>query len=387
VNDKNYPTPQQREIVWKALTGLASLVLVLLGLGVLSLVLYGIVFFQTVLIPLAIASLLAFVLDPVVEWLIRRGVSRTRAVVYVFSLFLVAILGFFAFIIPMLYAEIVRMTDAFPALLQWISQKWQSLYSRYHDSRWWIGGDQLMIWLQGKGPAFAHEAVLWIWKGAERLFSAFSLIIGLVAIPLYVFYLLIEKPRLKKNWREYIPLRKSQLRDEMVEIVNEVRLYLAAFFRGQLVNALTLGLLATIGLSLAGVNYAVLLGMLTGLLSFIPYLGVVLSGITALIVAYFQAGCWWWDFRSGNWGYILLVLCIYGLVHFCEGWFITPRIQGKFVGLHPMTIIVSLLAWSLLLGGMLGAILAVPLTAILKVLMFRYVWGGDISQKYNQEKP
>jgi predicted PurR-regulated permease PerM len=164
-----------------------------------------------------------------------------------------------------------------------------------------------------------------------------------------------------------------------------VRHYLAAFFRGQLLNSLVLGMLATIGLSIAGVNYALLIGVMTCVLSLIPYLGVFLSGAAAVTVAYFQGGCWWWKFEAGNWGYALVVMGIYVLVQQCEAWFITPKIQGKYTGLHPMTIIVSLLAWSVLLGGVLGALLAVPLTAILKVLMFRYVWGEDIShpQKTN----
>ena len=378
-----YPTPRQRELLWKALTGLAMVVFVGLGLGIFQLILGAIVFLQSVIIPLVVAALIAFVLDPVVEYLIRRGNSRTSAVVYVFVVAGILVIGVVAFIVPMIYVEFTRMMEGFPVFVMWIGQKWQSLYVRYHGAGWWIDGDQVVALLQEKGPAFVKEALLWIWKGVDRVLSAFSLVIGLVVIPIYAYYLLTLKPRIQQNWRKYIPLRKSKFREEVAEILVEVRVYLAAFFRGQLINSLVLGLFATVGLSLAGVHYALLLGVMTGILSLIPYLGVFLSGATAVGLAYFQNGCWWWKFESGNWGYALVVLGIYVLVQQCEAWFITPRIQGKYTGLHPMTIIVSLLVWSVVLGGVLGALLAVPLTAVLKVLMFRYVWGEDISHSHN----
>lgn len=387
MSESKHPTPQQQELIWRALSGLAGLVLVLLVLAGLGLVLYGVLFFQNVLIPLALAAVIAFMLDPLVEWLMRWGMSRNAAVVYVFLLVAVLFIGLVAFVLPRLYLEVVRISYLFPNLINWIELKWKLIYERHHGSNWWVQGDEVMNWLREKGPVFAKEAAQWLWQGVDRLFSAVSLLIGLAVVPLYVFYFLFEKPAIKANWRRYIPLRKSRLRDETVDILSEIRKYLEAFFHGQLINAVVLGTCATIGLSLAGVNSALLLGVMTGMLSLIPYLGVIASAGTAITVAYFQAGCWWWGFKEpGNWWFVLVVGAIYGLVHWCESWFITPRIQGKYTGLHPMTIIVSVLAWSLVLGGVLGALLAVPLTASLKVLMFRYVWGEDISQKQNQEK-
>ena len=380
MSDEHYPTPRQKELLWKALTGLAMVVLIGLGFGIFRLILGAIVFLQSVIIPLVIAALIAFILDPCVEYFIRRGNSRTSAVAYVFMVAGIFVVGVVAFIVPMIYVELTRLMEGFPIFVKWIGQKWQELYVRYHGAGWWIDGNQAVAWLQEKGPVFAKEVFLWIWKGIDRVLSAFSLVIGLVVVPIYAYYFLTLKPRIQQNWRKYIPLRKSRFREEVTEILIDVRHYLAAFFRGQLINSLVLGVLATIGLTLAGVNYALLLGVMTGILSLIPYLGVFLSGTTAVTIAYFQGGCWWWKFEPGNWGYALVVLGIYVLVQQCEAWFITPRIQGKYTGLHPMTIIVSLLAWSVLLGGVLGALLAVPLTAVLKVLMFRYVWGGDISQ-------
>jgi predicted PurR-regulated permease PerM len=109
--------------------------------------------------------------------------------------------------------------------------------------------------------------------------------------------------------------------------------------------------------------------LIAGTLSIVPYLGVVSSLVPALLVAYSQT--------NGNWGYVLLTAGVFCVVQLCEGMFISPKIMGDRTGLHPLTIIVSILVWSILLGGLLGAILAVPLTATLKVLLNRYVWSWN----------
>jgi predicted PurR-regulated permease PerM len=127
-----------------------------------------------------------------------------------------------------------------------------------------------------------------------------------------------------------------------------------------------LGILTGIGLSIIGLKYAVLIGVITATFSIIPYLGVVLSITPALLIAYVQSG--------GSWLYVLLTAGVFALVQMAEGMFVSPKVMGDQTGLHPVTIIICILVWSILLGGLMGAILAVPLTATLKVLMYRYVW-------------
>src|SRR4029079_9453981 len=114
-----------------------------------------------------------------------------------------------------------------------------------------------------------------------------------------------------------------------------------------------------------GLNYAVILGVAAGILSIVPYLGAILTIVPALILAAVQ-------FK--DWLHPLLVLGIFGLVQSLEGFVISPKIMGDRVGLHPLTIIVAVMVGTTLLGGITGGILAIPLTAALRVLMFRYVW-------------
>jgi predicted PurR-regulated permease PerM len=161
-------------------------------------------------------------------------------------------------------------------------------------------------------------------------------------------------------------MRNSALRDEVVLALGEINKHLIAFFRGQVLVAVFIGILTGLGLLVIGLRYAILIGLVAGVLSIVPYLGVVCSLAPALLVAYAQS--------NGNWGYVALTAGVFGAVQLCDGMFTSPRIMGGRTGLHPLTIIVSILVWSILLGGLLGAILAVPLTATLKVLLNRYIW-------------
>ncbi len=159
----------------------------------------------------------------------------------------------------------------------------------------------------------------------------------------------------------------------MVAAVEESNGYLIAVFRGPLVVSLINGTATGLGLVVVGLDFGLLIGLMLCLLGLIPYLGIILCWIPAVIIASVQgdAGTWvsgpWWVFP-------LVVTAIFALVQQIDGLFITPKIVGESVGLHPMTVIVSVFVWTLLMGGLLGAILAVPMTATIKVLLRRYIW-------------
>ena len=162
----------------------------------------------------------------------------------------------------------------------------------------------------------------------------------------------------------------AYLLDPVVDFLENCRIprtraILMVFFRGQVLVALCDGVLLTVGFLMLGLNYAVLLGFVAGLLSIVPYLGIMLSLIPALALAAIQFGDWW---------HPALVLVIFGLVQTLEGLVISPKIIGDRMWLHPLTIIIAVMVGTTLLGGLLGGVLAIPLTAALRVIMFRYVW-------------
>ncbi|RYD81718.1 MAG: AI-2E family transporter [Verrucomicrobiaceae bacterium] len=198
--------------------------------------------------------------------------------------------------------------------------------------------------------------------------------LSLIIVPVYLYYFLIEAPNISQSWGDYIPLRASAFKDEVVSAISEINGYLIAFFRGQLVVSIINGTATALGLVIIGLDFGLLIGLLLCVLGLIPYLGIILCWIPAVIIASVQGGVGTWIPGDPWWLLPAVVTGIFVVVQQIDGLFITPRIVGESVGLHPMTVIVSVFLWSLLMGGLLGAILAVPLTATSKVLLKRYVW-------------
>jgi len=191
-------------------------------------------------------------------------------------------------------------------------------------------------------------------------------------VPIYLFFLLNEKPRIQQRWKEYLPLRASPFRDEVAEVLSEINRYVTAYFRGQLLVCLVDGILIGVALTIFGLNFAPVIGAMVVVLTMIPYIGIIICWVPAVLIAAFQ-----W----GDWTHPIIVTLIFIVIQNLEGIFYAPRIVGNYVGLHPMTVIVSIFAWGLIIGGIIGPLLAVPLTATLKVLLARYVWGRRLREQ------
>jgi predicted PurR-regulated permease PerM len=205
----------------------------------------------------------------------------------------------------------------------------------------------------------------WLLEQLQHVVSFAGFLIGFVMVPVFTFYFLQEKKGIQEGWTNYLPVHESRFKQELVFVLNSINDYLIVFFRGQVLIALCNAVLLTIGFFSIGLNYAVLFGVLAGVLGIVPYLGTILTIIPAMTVAAVQ-------FR--DWLHPLEVVAVYCLVHMVEGFVVSPKIMGDRVGLHPLTIIVAVLVGTTLLGGILGGILAIPLTAALRVVMFRYIW-------------
>jgi predicted PurR-regulated permease PerM len=197
-------------------------------------------------------------------------------------------------------------------------------------------------------------------------------LLSLVMVPIYLFFFLKERPGIERRWRDYLPLRNSPLKNEVAAVLMQINNYVIAYFRGQLLVCLIDGILIGTVLTLFGLNFAPLIGVLVAILTMIPYVGIIICWIPAVLIAAGQFGDWWHPF----W-----VTVIFLAVQNFEAIFIAPKIVGDSVGLHPMTVIVSIFVWGLLIGGLLGPILAVPLTATVKVLLARYVWGRRLRER------
>src|SRR5262249_37974119 len=226
-------------------------------------------------------------------------------------------------------------------------------------------------------PTLTEKVWSIVKKSVGGVLGVTGFLLSLVMVPIYLFFLLKERPRIEAHWRDYLPLRASPLKDEIAEALAEVNNYIIAYFRGQLLVCLVDGILIGSMLTIyPGLNFAPLIGCLVVVLTMIPYIGIVLCWVPAVIIAAFQ---------FGDWTHPLIVTGIFILIQNLEGMFYAPRIVGQSVGLHPMTVIVSIFVWGLLIGGLLGPILAVPLTATIKVLLTRYVWGPRQRERVHEQ--
>ncbi|MEP6808657.1 MAG: AI-2E family transporter [Chthoniobacterales bacterium] len=430
---KKYPTAWQRKTMWAALSAIFVVVLILIVSSIVWIAGQLIRFLQPILIPVAIAAIMAYLLDPVVTHLSKRRMSRGKAVILIFGVVFLALVALASWVVPTVSLQSANFARDLPSYTVRAREKIVDLLSRYHQSivpapgaknktpglattvaNWLLAApahtprpasetnspspsppvssssprepigpaspklssaerQRVQDWverqlpnLQSQLPNLADKFWLVLTTSIGGFLGITGFLLSLVMVPIYLFFLLKERPAIERRWHEYLPLRNSPLKDEVVTALTQINHYLIAYFRGQLLVCLIDGLLIGAGLLALGLNFAPLIGILVVILTMIPYVGIFLCWIPAVLIA---AAQW------GDWTHVLLVTAIFVIIQNLEAIFLAPRIVGNSVGLHPMTVIVSIFVWGLLIGGLLGPILAVPLTATIKVLLSRYVWG------------
>lgn len=387
-----FPTPFQRKICWTALTFVAGLVIVLIMVGMGWVLLRVLNTFQAVLLPIAIAAILAYLLNPVVAWLCSHGFRRLFSVVTVFAVVLLCVGGLVFWIGPSLQKQtssfIKNLPDYTQHVQNLVTTSTQFMHRFMESSQYREEGVVLtrsrnihdyavslinegMTWLQQKIPTMVEALGRLASNSIGGVFGIFGTLISFILIPILLFFFLLKSPVIKERWSYYLPLPPSPFKKEVVSLLLEINKIIITFFRGQLVVSLVDGaLIATALVLFVHLDFAPLIGLMVGILGIIPYAGIIICWMPALLIAAAQFGDWW---------HPLLVTLIFLIANNLDGIFISPRIVGHSVGLHPIIIILSVFAWSIVLGGLLGALLAVPLTATLIVFLKRYVWEKSFS--------
>ncbi len=423
----NFPPPSERQarLIWSALTGLAVATLVALIVALVWGVGRVLAIMSPVLWPLAIAGVIAYLLDPVVDYLERRRIPRTRAIVFVFALALALVGGVIANVVPQIVAQTRQLVRAVPdyveraevSIERWVNKppafvrrvlsylptplatnalpNWventngaastnldltltnqvgavegpstNNVGSLADLAKTW-GFDldpKFLTSATGWIPGVVRKVGSWVFGQVGKVASSFGLLVGFFLVPIYAFYFLLEKRGIESKWTDYLPLARSDLKDELAFVLRSINGYLIVFFRGQVLVSMIDGTLYAIGFTAIGLPYGFLIGAVAMVLTMIPYLGAAIVCISALTIALVQ---------FGDWLHLFLTLGVYAVVQLVEGFIVQPKIMGDRVGLHPLSIIVAMMVGTTLLGGILGAILAIPFTAALRVIMFRYVW-------------
>jgi predicted PurR-regulated permease PerM len=351
---------RQQKIISSAVTGLALLTLAALVLFLFRSVLRFLSDFSSVLLPLAAAGILSLLLRPFYQMLREKWkISSLLAVLLIFTLMLlplVVVLGVFG---GVLVSQINEVFQSLPELIAGF-MSWLETHAPAVDAAMEsMGGkDRLQAWMQGRSEALLSLAG----GGARGILQVLGLVAGVfswVVMPVYLFFLLIAPPFRYEKLEEFLPFLKERHRDDLIFLVQQFVDIVVVFFRGQLVIAFAQGMMMAIGFSLCGLSYGFLLGLLFGMLNLVPYLGNLVGLSITLPLAFFQPG--------GGLGLMIAVIVVLMVTQLVEGYVLTPKIMGESTGLHPMAVIFAMFFWGKAMGGILGLVLAIPLTAFLVV--------------------
>ena len=324
--------------------------------------------------PFLVGALLAYMFDPLVTRLVAWRLTRTLATTIVFSWLMLLIIVLLLIFVPMIERQIAAFITKLPTYIDWVQGTLLPLvYER-------LGVDGAKLDLSSVYQAFDGQ-----WQNAGGLvvsalgsmshsgMALFGWLMNLLLIPLVTFYLLRDWKIMLEQIRNLLPRRLEPVVTRLAAESDEV---LGGFLRGQLLVMLTLGLVYSAGLWFIGLDLALLIGMIAGLLSFVPYLGFIV-GITAAGIAAIV--------QYQDWVHLVPVLIVFGVGQVVEGFILIPRLIGTRIGLHPIAVIFAILAGGQLFG-FTGVLLALPTTAVLVVLM-RYAHGRYVHSPLYDRTP
>lgn len=311
---------------------------------------------SNILLPFVVALIAAYFLDPAADKLEEIGLSRTIATLVITLIFFwsLVLVGFLT--IPLLYEEIVKFVQKVPEYVGIFNEKVLPEFSKLMqkiDPESIDNAKKAASDLSSHVFSFVGKVMGSAWNSGLALVNLFSLFF---ITPVVTFYMLRDWDKMMEKLENYLPpLYKPTILDQLSKIDTT----LSAYIRGQTNVCIILGVFYSVALSFKGLDFALFIGMGTGLLSFIPYVGVIFGFIAGLLVAFFQYG--------GDWTNMAVVALIFISGQIIEGNFITPKLVGDKVGLHPVWIIFGMLCGASLFG-FVGILIAIPVTAIIGVL-------------------
>lgn len=324
-----------------------------------------------VLMPFALAAMLAYLGDPLADRLERLGLGRTLAVTVVFVVIVLLAIGALLLLIPLISRQIDNLVQNLPRYGEWVR-------------------DTALPWVQAKLRLDPHvfDTGRLVDAVKEHIGSIGSVLgklsrsgvgvimwlTNLVLIPVVAFYLLRDWDRLVAWIDAMLP---RSIEPTVAHLARESDKVLGAFVRGQLLVMLALGVFYGGGLALTGLSVGVLIGLVAGLLSFVPYLGFIIGFGAAVIAVLVQ---------YGDWTHLLMVCAVFVVGQLLEGYVLVPKLVGDKIGLHPVAVIFAVLAGGYL-AGFLGVLLALPAASVILVLLRYLTERYRLSALYTQTGP
>ncbi len=310
-----------------------------------------------VLAPFALSALLAYLGDPLADRLERHGLGRNLAVTLVFGLMSLTVIGALLVLVPLIEQQVAYAILHLPDALLWFQDTvapWLQLHLHVPPETF---DPQRLVALIKQHWQEAGGIATSVLAGVTRSgLAVVAWLTNLVLVPVVTFYLLRDWDTMVARLRELLP---REYESTLVRLAREADAVLGAFFRGQLLVMLALGLFYGLALWLVGIRLGPLIGAFAGLVSFVPYLGFITGLIASLIAAFAQ---------YGDWPHVGLVLGVFAVGQTLEGYVLVPRLVGNRIGVHPVLVIFAILAGGQLFG-FLGVLLALPVAAVTMVLL------------------
>ena len=368
--------PRQKTTAAAAVTLGAVLVVVLFAGALIWGLAVFVGIFKDVLLPPVVAGILVMLVRPYYDRLLKLCRGRTPGALILFFLTALIPLGLLLWLTGTFVAhQLILLFEELPAMINAMQEAarthWPQVTALMEQYGMQAGLDEL---IDNPGQLAANVLRLAAARLSQyfvHVSQSFSALMAWVVLPVYLAFFLIAKPFRSEQIEEFLPFLKQETRNDVIYLFDQFVSILLTFFRGQIIIALAQGVLFAIGFSLVGLPYGLMIGMLLGLLNIIPYLGSIAGLAAALPLAYFSDG--------GGVLRLVLVLVVFGAVQAIEGYVLTPRIMGNRTGLHPAIIIFAVFFLGTALGGILGMMLAIPLTA------FAVVFWRLLKRKYIQE--
>jgi predicted PurR-regulated permease PerM len=309
-----------------------------------------------ILLPFALGLAIAYFFDPVVRAMNRAGLPRWLAALIVLFTFLAIFITAFLFLAPIIREQV---TDLIQSLPSYITKLQAELWPRIQDVLKHVPSLNMTA-LQTQFTQYTNDVVGFTGRMIGQVVlggMALLDILGLLIItPIIAFFLMRDWPKMLHKIDDYLPLRHAKtIRGEL----HNIDTMIAGFLRGQAMVSLSLAVIYSIGLSAAGLKYGMVIGLLTGALSFIPIVGTVTGIVASHIMAFIQ---------FDNIAQILPVTAVFAFAQLADGYFLTPRLVGSRVGLHPVWIIFAILAGGRLFG-FLGVLMAIPVAGTIAILL------------------
>ncbi|MBQ7503444.1 AI-2E family transporter [bacterium] len=318
------------------------------------------------IVNILVASILiAYLIAPAVHYLQKKGISASVAIGIVYLLLIALALVFVSYLWPVLQTEFSRFAQNFSNISAnlhnmvqaWLFkvQSWLPKSMQHVVDPEKVNMHKMFIFVQKETPVLVNNSMVGVIRGMR---SVVIILTGAIIVPLMVFYILMDTQVYKKSFISCLP---KAWRKNGVDLLRRVDYVLGNFIRGQLIVCVVIGVCVAVALSLLGIDYAILIGLFTGVIDIIPYVGVAISYVPAFIIALLNKGLLF---------AIFTVLVLY-VLHWIESHILVPAIVGKTLNLPPLTVMAALIAGAEL-GGIMGMLLAVPITAIIRVCLEFY---------------